>query len=209
MLPLIIGILGKARHGKDTLADHLVARHGYTRPPSFSTPLKEMLLHALLACPPEWYIAELGGKDQFDHSIDPRVFWRRKLYTDRDGFSRWLMQFVGTDLFRGEVNRDWWINKWAPSATRMLCEGYRLVVADVRFENEVAAIRRLGGELWRVVRTDALESVESGSDHASELEADSIVADVTIVAPTGVHHIHAAADIVLSGNSEPSVPVVG
>jgi hypothetical protein len=57
---------------------------------------------------------------------------------------------------------------WERLAQQKLDLGISVVVDDVRFPNEAAIVRRLGGELWRVERP----GTERGTSHASEGELD-------------------------------------
>ena len=197
MLPKVVGVRGKARHGKDTAANYLIEKFGFERPPSFSQALKEMALRALLTCPPMGYIASLSRDEYEQWAANPEKFWRKKLWDERDDFSRWILQFLGTDIFRNQVDIDYWVDRWYTEAFRMVQQGKKIVVPDVRFKNEAKAIRELGGEIWHVIRTDAKDLIEGGeyaAAHPSETEALQITPDRTIAVPTGIENIHRVID---------------
>jgi hypothetical protein len=63
-------------------------------------------------------------------------------------------QKIGTDLLRNQFMPDIWIRAWQRRARHHAAlNPQTLVIAtDCRFENEVNAIRDLGGEVWRVQR---------------------------------------------------------
>jgi len=176
----IIGVSGKGRSGKTTVARYLQEVYGYEET-SFAVPLKEACLRALLKNPPP-FMSEIGEAD-----------WRRLIYHDRTPFTRWLLQFVGTEIVRDEIDREYWVNAWTWDSTR---KKTKLVVPDVRFVNEVQAIRRLGGEIWRVVRTngDPGGVIEAGATHRSETEMDEIKPDHVIEAPSGIENLHRLVD---------------
>jgi len=145
-LPRLIGLVGYQRSGKTTTARLLDDQHGYiwTR---FAGPLKEMLkclgltdehLDGTLKNTP---CELLGGKTPVQ-----------------------AMQFLGTEWGRKMIFSDLWLNVWEARVRQLLEAGHRVVVDDVRFGNEAALVRNLGGELWLITRP----GVSRGSDHPSE-----------------------------------------
>jgi hypothetical protein len=92
---------------------------------------------------------------------------------------RWAMQTLGTEWGRQLIHNDLWVNA-AIATWRKRVEG-NYVFDDVRFENEAAAIRREGGEIWRVQRP-GYPIVAMG--HVSEAGQDNICSD-WIVQNTG------------------------
>jgi hypothetical protein len=59
-----------------------------------------------------------------------------------------------------------------------------LLVTDVRFPNEAAWLRNVGGELWRVVRPGVI-----GRGHESEVALDDAPADHVITNDRGFEHL--------------------
>lgn len=72
---------------------------------------------------------------------------------------RELLQIIGTDLFRNEINNNYWCEEF----TKSLCNDIDMVVTDVRFENERKAIKDAGGTLILIERAS-----QSEDTHASE-----------------------------------------
>ena len=102
------------------------------------------------------------------------------LFDEKPPLMRTLMQNYGTDVRRkGDTN--YWVKAWE----ERYCQAHPdpVVVDDCRFLNEVDAIRRYGGTIIRIVRTD----IKSGGQHVSETEQDSIVTDYTIEVAEGEH----------------------
>jgi hypothetical protein len=56
----------------------------------------------------------------------------------------------------------------------------RVVISDIRFSNEAALVRRRGGRLIRIVRTDQLHHNDNDT-HASEKDQMDIEVDEVIV----------------------------
>ena len=139
----LIGITGRARSGKDTVANFIVAAVGGYQY-SFADPIRAML-------------APLG----VDMS-DPYWQARKEEPIPALGVSpRRMMQTLGTEWGRQLINPDLWL---IMAHQRLLQSGPGMVISDVRFDNEAAWIRKHGGRIIHVVRPDT-KAVEA---HASE-----------------------------------------
>lgn len=148
---MIIGFAGAQRSGKSTISDWLVKHHKYKRLP-LAGPLKSMLMDMGL---------------EYDHVYGDKKEEPLDLLCGKT--PRWAMQSLGTEWGRNCIGEDIWINAWANSAAK-----HKLVVCDdVRFPNEVARIKELGGVVIRIRRP----SVEVTCTHPSELHYQSIDAD--------------------------------
>jgi len=147
----LIGLTGYARTGKDTLASILVEKYGYRRI-AFADTIRSFLyeINPMVGCSPSGYLQDLinlGGWDKAKE--EPQV--------------RRLLQDLGVAA-RKLINEDVWIT----AALADLDPHEKVVIADVRFENEAAMIRLLGGQLWRVKRFNT----SAVNDHVSEVELD-------------------------------------
>jgi len=132
----LIGIAGRARTGKDSLAGHLCRHHGYERI-AFADPLRS----GLDAMGIPWESLSHPGQK------DAPIPWL--------GVSgRYLMQSLG-DWGR-TANPNYWICLLARRIDRMVqLDGHtHIVVTDVRYENEADWIRE-HGQLWHLRRPDA------------------------------------------------------
>ena len=139
----VIGIHGRARAGKDTVANFIVAAIGGYRY-SLADPIRAML-------------APLG----VDMS-DPYWQARKEESIPALGVSpRRMMQTLGTEWGRQLINPDLWL---IMAHQRLLQSGPGMVISDVRFDNEAAWIRKHGGWIIHVIRPDT-KAVEA---HASE-----------------------------------------
>lgn len=159
-LPPLIGLTGKARAGKDSVAFALSAVAGYKRV-ALADPLKEMAL-----------------------AIDPLV-GRRYHLTDVVEVEGWegakevpevrrFLQRLGTEGVRGTFGAGAWI---ALLAARIEGTDNPVVVTDVRFPNEAKWVRDAGGVVWRIERPTS--GAGGNADHASE-RVDGIEVDVVI-----------------------------
>lgn len=157
-LPRVIGISGAAGSGKSTLADQLAAAHGYRRV-KLADPLKAMLAgyYQCLGLRPMEVARRLEG--DLKEEADPALA----------GVSpRHAMRTLGTEWGRGLIAEDFWIQAWRARARL----GW-VVTDDVRFEDEVAAIRSLGGLVVEVQRP----GLEYSREHVSErgVRADAMI----------------------------------
>jgi ribose 1,5-bisphosphokinase PhnN len=122
---ILIGMTGKAGAGKDTVADYLVREHGFVKL-SFAGPLKAMLAAAGMPEP-----ADRDAKEQpipgFDFS------WRM------------AAQALGTEWGR-KLDPDIWVKVMGLRLSNF-DNNARVVLSDVRFENEARMIRALGGRV--------------------------------------------------------------
>jgi hypothetical protein len=164
----LVGITGAAGAGKDTAADYLVRYHGFTKY-SLATPIKE-LLNARFGWTPEMW----ANRDWKEAAIPACGFnsAHGSFFSPR-AWAQWLGTEVGRTL-----DPDVWtrlmIRKWA-ELTKANPEA-RMVVSDVRFDNEALAISKLGGEVLHIYRPDAGAVL----DHLSEAGVSSALVDLSI-----------------------------
>jgi hypothetical protein len=185
---LILGVSGLAGSGKDTTADTLVGDHGFVKV-SLADPLKR-IVRDVYAFTDE----QLWGPSQFRNAEDPR-------YQRDDGSflsPREALQKLGTEWGR-ECYPNTWVALCMRTAQLLLAspdvmglkfrpltytfkEGLRevdasdvrgVVIPDVRFKNEIAAIKAAGGKVIRIVRPGAGLGGAAGI-HVSEMEQASI-----------------------------------
>lgn len=147
----LLGIVGKAYSGKDSIADHLIECYGFVKL-SLAAPLKAMCALAF-----DLTTEQVNGSEKA--VVDPRYG-----KSPRD-----ILQFIGTEGFRA-VDPDCWVKLLLRQAEK---EPRPVVVPDVRFVNEAKLIREAGGEIWRVVCPDHPKNAamtENQQMHASEIE---------------------------------------
>lgn len=156
----LIGLTGYAQSGKDTVASILVEKYGYRRI-AFADKIRDFLygVNPMVACSPTGYLQDLVNLVGWDKAKqEPQV--------------RRLLQDLGISA-RELLDEDIWVN----SALKGVTSGERIVVTDVRFENEAAKISLLGGQLWRIKRV----GVGPVNDHVSESELDGYKVDQIFV----------------------------
>jgi hypothetical protein len=138
----IIGLGGPKGSGKSFAADWLVANRGYTRV-KFATALKNML-------------RVLGLTDEHIEGSLKEV--PCDLLNGRT--PRHAMQTLGAEWGRNLIDDALWVDTWR---RRVLATDGPVVVDDVRFDNEAAAVRSLGGIVVLISHSGV-----SVDEHASE-----------------------------------------
>ena len=159
-LPRIIGLYSPAPGCGKTTAANLFVEHERV---SFAAPLKRAV----------WNMLNDLGLEGF-----------RYAYVDKEAIipelgvsARHMMQTLGTEWGRACIHPDFWVMIARAEAQRILADGGFVVIDDVRFPNETAMIRDLGGELWRIERP----SISYDRDHCSEGGLEDITPDRVIV----------------------------
>lgn len=190
---VVIGVTGKAGSGKSTLARHLVDCHAAIRIP-FAKPLKSMLLDLLAAQGLDIAVA-MRMIDGDLKEVPSEVFGGRT--------TRHAMQTLGTEWGRA-LSPTFWVDAWRRSVFRShsvaaVTDMRRLVVVadDVRFPEEVAAIRGLGGIIVRVDRPGAGLGGSAGG-HASET-TDLGTPDMVINNDGSLDWLHTQIDAIAAG----------
>jgi hypothetical protein len=156
----IIGLTGYAQSGKDTFASILVEKYGYSRI-AFADKIRDFLygINPMVGCSPTGYLQDLVNLVGWDKAKqEPQV--------------RRLLQDLGISA-RDLISEDIWVT----AALSSVSKDQRVVITDVRFENEAAMIKSMGGQLWRIKRS----GVGPVNDHVSESEMDGYRVDQIFV----------------------------
>ena len=139
---MIVGLVGFIGAGKGTVADLLVERHAFIKE-SFANSVKDACAVIF-----GWNRGLLEGD-----SLESRAWreqkdewWSEKL--GREFSPRLALQLMGTEAGRDVFHPDLWVH----TVLRRCKPSQYYVIADVRFPNEIKAIRDSGGRVIRVRR---------------------------------------------------------
>jgi len=156
-LPFVLGLAGRKGVGKTYLAKQLEER-GWVRM-SYADGVRDLALSLdpILAedGPERWRLSDFVKEDGWDASKERLPEVRR------------ILQVVGTEIGRA-IDPDVWVNKLA-SRVYKNPPGTRIVVDDVRFQNEADKIRFGFGGVVVLLRGG-----ETGDSHASEAGIDNL-----------------------------------
>jgi hypothetical protein len=141
---MIIGICGFIGAGKDTAADYLVGFHGFRRD-SFASTLKDAVA-AVFGWDRELLEGRTPEARAWREQVDP--WWAKRLGMPTLT-PRWILQYWGTDVIREHFHDDIWI---AALESRLARRTDHTVISDVRFPNEVRAIKAQGGKIIWIQR---------------------------------------------------------
>lgn len=150
MKTTLIGLCGPAGAGKDTVRSILQEEHGFEGL-AFADPVRDMA-RALLA-----------------HVYSEHVVHRRDLKESPvpvlNASYRQIAQTLGTEWGRNTIRSTLWIDIAMAKVRLMAARGQqRVVISDVRFPDEMEAVRAAGGSIWAVMRP----GVEPVREHVSE-----------------------------------------
>lgn len=152
---IIIGLTGYAQSGKDTVANILVEKYGFTRI-AFADKIRELL----------YEINPMAGGEPLKFKVDIEGWDRAKQHPE----VRRLLQKTGVAA-RKLFGSEFWVNQ----AMRQFPGESKIVVTDVRFTNEAKSLQMNGGQLWRITRV----GVGAVNGHVSETELDDYPVDQT------------------------------
>ncbi len=168
----VVGLCGFAMAGKDSVAEVLTGRYGYTRV-AFADLLRSMAyaLNPLVGATPtpdgfSWEEHRLA-------SVVDDVGWDE---AKKHPEIRRTLQRLGTEAGRDQLGRDFWVDQAFKTVIPLLNEGKNVVLTDVRFPNEIRAVREVGGEIWRVDRP----GYGPVNGHASEAEWTKVHPEVIV-----------------------------
>lgn len=145
---MIIGVCGFQSSGKDTIADYLIREHNFIRL-SFASVLKDII--AIIF---DWPRDKLEGLTKEDRlwreQIDP---WWSKTLKIPHLTPRYIMQYIGTDLFKKHFHTDIWVKIIENKINNLYNNNKQnIIISDCRFENEINMIIQLGGKIIQVHR---------------------------------------------------------
>jgi hypothetical protein len=141
---MIIGIAGFQGSGKDTIADYLQNIYGFKRD-SFANTLKDAV-SAVFGWDRELLEGRTTESRTWREQVDP--WWAERLNMP-NLTPRYVLQVWGTEVARKSFHDDTWI---ASLENKLRKTSNDIVISDVRFPNEIAAIKRAGGVVIRVTR---------------------------------------------------------
>jgi tRNA splicing ligase len=154
----LIGFSGTSGAGKSTAAKILVDKYGFKRV-RFADVIKKMLSVMLTEAGMSPSEVEAAVDGDLKEEPIKALNWNSPRHS---------LQTLGTEWGREHLGSTIWANITKQTIKRLLKEGDKVVVDDVRFQNEVDVIGELGGDVYRVISTQSEIGVTSA--HVSETQ---------------------------------------
>lgn len=144
VLPMVIGLYSSTMaSGKTTVADELVENYGFTIV-RFADCLKSMMVTFF-----EQAGMSSGLAEKLVH--DPELK-EQQLPILGGKTPRWAMQTLGTEWGRECISRRLWVEVTLNRVSALLEQGKPVVIDDMRFHEEIDALREIGAKTVRVYR---------------------------------------------------------
>lgn len=209
----LIGLSGPAGVGKDTIADYLVAEHGFTKfsfsdalyrevSEAFGVAVEELQDREKKEVPHPRLTAAVCRDLQFAYLMCGCGHVATAAEWEYEFSPRWVLQHWGTEYRRAQ-DPDYWVKKTASwvqawlDVTRDDGEPHAgLVNTSTRFPNEAEFIRALGGQVWHVRRRDT-GGVASGLEHVAEQGLAVEPEDITLLNYGSIDHLRTATCLAL------------
>ncbi|MER5501366.1 hypothetical protein ABT096_29755 [Streptomyces sp. NPDC002561] len=174
-----IGIIGRARVGKDTAGAWLVENRGYRRV-AFADPLKEaaLKLDPIVSAEQDARLREVVELEGWERTKDTYPEVRR------------ILQELGAAV--RAIDPDFWLRAALAKVTAANEDGVPAVITDVRYPNEVESLRRAGFHLIHISRPGAPQLV-----HESEGALGPADADYRITNDGTVPRLHARLEAIV------------
>jgi hypothetical protein len=121
---MLVGITGKAGSGKDTIGDYLVKQYGFKKI-ALADPIKRLV------------------KDVFaldDYTVYDRIAREKPLKRWKGWTVRKLLQFIGTELFRNNIDDAVWVKSLWYKVQDDKENNY--TINDIRFPNEQQFLKK-------------------------------------------------------------------
>jgi rhodanese-related sulfurtransferase len=172
----LVGLVGLRRSGKDTAADALVDL-GYENV-KFAGALKAML---------KTYLRYVGVPESIIYDVIEGFQKETPVKWFEGNTTRFAMQTLGTEWGRDLIGESIWIHAAIDRARQF----EKVVISDVRFPNEVDAVRNAGGKIVKIYRPGLVVDSHLSESLIAELDYDFEIAnDSTIeVFQEKVRHI--------------------
>jgi hypothetical protein len=178
----VLGIAGPSNSGKDTIADYLIAQHGWSGKLSFARNLKDMCKFVFGLT--EYQVNDQEGKKSpFRRSpaftkelIDSTLEWISRTHQitaasrtrvgELEGMlfdnPRHILQIVGTEVCR-EISPTYHVD----IIKNKVVEDGLWAITDVRFVNEAEFVKSIGGLVVKIIRHN-LPDAHINRTHTSE-----------------------------------------
>jgi hypothetical protein len=194
---MIIGLYGAQGSGKDTIANIMVAKHGFVKI-SFASALKDVV-SILFSWPRDMLEGDTTESRLWRETEDPD--WSQK--TGITGFSpRKALQYVGTDLMRNQLYANIWTHI-VENRISMILEANnnaKIVITDCRFLNEIEMLKKFRAKRIDVfiIKVERPSTKIEEQNHMSETQYLEHKIDMTLINNSTIEALETSLEWVLS-----------
>lgn len=168
MVVPVIGLVGRAGVGKDTVADYILSKHNIYRKVKLAQPIKDAVC------------ALYGFTNEQVEGSEKEIIVPKWNITPRQAMvhlTDTMMIFMGRDFF-----------------TRRLFEQYKdayIIISDIRYQHDIDNIRSLGGITIKIERSDILK-------HPFEDNIDNFKCSFTVYNNRTLAELYSQLDTILT-----------
>ncbi|WIE81109.1 hypothetical protein [Curtobacterium sp. MCSS17_016] len=199
-----IGFGGYLRSGKDTIADHLVDRHGFVKV-NMSAPIRDFLIavNPIVYAKPvrkRQALAVLLGRTVTHSYVRYREYEQMAGgYTEAKKHPevRALLQRIGYDGGRLIIGDDVWTNIVSRAVVAYREAGTGVIISGIRFPNEQALVHAHGGRLIWVDRPSLPAPTADAAGHATEQTLTADTFDDVLVNDGSITDLYRAGETLL------------
>lgn len=178
--PLLIGLHGKPRVGKDTVANHLIQKYKLKR---YGPSVRVKLTAAAMFDFPAEYLDDDSMKDQMD------PFWGMTY--------RQMAQKVGKESSRDVFGNDIWMRHVQKQLQNLGNMHRGIVLADIRYASEIEWVKAHGGDVFFIMRKDAPKTSDQG--HVVDQGLPTELADLIIYNDYTIEQLYTNVDNQMAG----------
>lgn len=161
----IIGLLGRSRVGKDTVAEILCNKTGKYQIVRLSYPLKKAV-----CCLYDLTMDQLETSAK--EAIDTR--WNKTPREVIQSLTDYMMNYMGNDFFTKILFNHYDSGKYSD----------HIIIPDIRYPHDIVEIQKRGGIVIKIERPN------NPIRHEFEKHIDNLEGNMTIVNDKGLDHLH-------------------
>lgn len=165
MIPKIIGLLGRSRAGKDTIAEFICNQH-----PEYQIIRLSYSLKKAACCLYDYTMDQVESSSK--EVIDGR--WNKTPRETIQSLTNYMMSYMGNDFFTKKLFNAYDKGKYSDN----------IIIPDIRYPHDIVEIQKRGGIVIKVERPNNLVQ------HTFEDHIDKLYGTTTIINDQGIDDLH-------------------
>jgi hypothetical protein len=172
MYPKIIGLLGRSRAGKDTIAEFICNQH-----PEYQIIRLSYSLKKASCCLYDYTMDQVESSSK--EVIDPR--WNKTPRETIQSLTNYMMNYMGHDFFTKKLFQAYDQGKYSSY----------MIIPDIRYPHDIKEIEQRGGIVIKVERPN------NPVQHVFENHIDALCGTITLLNDQGMDHLHQKTKAIL------------